>query len=95
MIRNSIVAWIGMAAIALAAPACSTPKCPPESPVAPVNAEKGSPPAESATPAPKEPEQGSPKAAEGQAKPDPKEKMRTYYMGLLRRGPAWSTDRNR
>ena len=95
MIRNSMVAWMGMAAIALASSACSTPKCPPESPVALVQAEEASPPEESATSAEKKPEQGSPEAAEGQAKPepDPKEKMRTYYMGLLRRGPAWSAER--
>jgi uncharacterized protein YciI len=93
MIRNSMVAWMGMAVIALAASACSTPKCPPSIPVALV--QETSPPAESATSTENKTEQGSPKAAEGQAKPepDPKEKMRTYYMGLLRRGPAWSAER--
>ena len=84
MVTNSMVRWTAAIILALGAPACAAPKCPPEVAAAPDKAGDA---------AAKEPPKEAPKA---EAKPAPaarEEKMRTYYMALLRRGPAWSPEK--
>ncbi|MCK6592056.1 MAG: YciI family protein [Polyangiaceae bacterium] len=93
MMKRATVAWfgIGMAAIALGAPACSAPaKCVSEVRPLPTSAEEAPPPAE---PAAKEPAGNETKVSEGKADAEPKTKMRTYFMAFLRRGPAWSAEK--
>lgn len=88
MIKSAMVVWMGMGmaviGLALGAPACSAPpaKCVSEARPLPGSAEEAPPSAEPAT-----------KSTEAKAGAEPKEKMRTYYMALLRRGPAWSAEK--
>lgn len=84
---NSIVRWTAAIMLALGAPACATPRCPPEVVAASEKAGGTAAQEPSKEEAPKA--EAKPARAEGAGE----EKMRTYYMALLRRGPAWSPEK--